>query len=170
MSGERIIVIGIGNVLLTDEGAGVAAVTQLMDGWSFPQNVEIYDGGVTGMVGLMPIIEDADHLIVLDAVNGEGPPGSVKRYSLEDFKLTIPTKLSSHDIGFVECLAIAEVNGYIPKSVVVIGVKPEDIFSWGMTPTPTVHGALDEMVRMALEELLSLGVEAAEKTGAETCS
>ena len=164
MNQPQVVVLGIGNVLLTDEGAGVAAVERLKEEWSFPSNVEVYDGGVTGMVGLMPIIEDADHLIVLDAVLGKGPAGSVQRYTLEDFKLTIPKKLSSHDIGFVECITIAEVNGYTPDSVTVIGVVPEDISSWSMVLTKTVGSAIDEMIDLTIKELQNLGIEASEKS------
>ncbi len=158
-----VVVLGIGNVLLTDEGVGVAAVERLKEEWSFPANVELFDGGVTGLVGLMPIIEDCDHLIVLDAVLGKGEPGSVARYTLEDFKLTVPKKLSSHDVGFVECVTIAEVNGYTPDSVTVIGVIPEDYQTWGMELTETVRSALDQMIDLTIQELNKLGIEAQSK-------
>ncbi|HEB73425.1 MAG TPA: HyaD/HybD family hydrogenase maturation endopeptidase [Nitrospirae bacterium] len=153
----RITVIGIGNILQCDEGVGVRVVEKLMADYSFPENVELYDGGTTGMHGLLPLIEQADNLVVIDAVNGAGEPGAVYRFTLEDFKLTIPKKISAHDVGFIECLAVAEVNDSLPKSVVVIGVKPEDMTTSSMELSVCVKEKLDDLVRLTLKELSSLG-------------
>lgn len=156
----KIIVIGIGNILMSDEGVGVRVVERLMSEYSFPPNVELYDGGTTGMQGLLPLMEMADHLVVIDAVKGAGEPGSVYRYTLEDFRLTIPKKLSAHDIGFIECLAVAEINETLPKSVVVIGIRPEDDSTLAMELTPTIKAKVEELVKMTLEEISSLGATA----------
>ena len=153
----RIIVIGIGNILQCDEGIGVRVVEKLMADYSFPENVELYDGGTTGMHGLLPLIEEANNLIVIDAVNGEGEPGEIYRFTLEDFRLTIPKKISAHDIGFIECLAVAEVNGSLPKSVVVIGIKPEDMETMSMELSERVKEKFDDLVRLTIKELSSLG-------------
>jgi len=155
----KIIVIGIGNVLLSDEGVGVRVVERIKTGYDFPPNVEVYDGGATGMMGLLPLIEDADHLIVIDAVNGAGRPGSLYRFTIDDFKLTMPKKMSAHDVGLVECLAMTEITGRSPESVVILGVKPEDIKTFGMTLSDTVEAKLDDLEKMVLGELRSLGVK-----------
>lgn len=155
---EKIIVIGVGNVLMTDEGVGVRVAERLISGYTFPDNVEVYDGGATGMHGLLPLIEEADHLIVIDAVNGPGRPGEVYRYDGDTFRRVIPKKLSAHDVGLVECLTIADINGRAPKTVTVIGVQPEDIITWGMELTPAIAAKVDELAAMTLEELKRLGV------------
>ncbi|MFQ5431656.1 MAG: HyaD/HybD family hydrogenase maturation endopeptidase [Nitrospinota bacterium] len=153
----KIIVLGIGNILMSDEGAGVRVVEKLQKEYSFPPNVEIYDGGTTGMHGLMPLIEEADHLVAIDAVNGQGEPGTIYRYTLEDFKLTIPKKISAHDIGFVECLTIAELTGKIPQSVIIIGIKPKDFSTRKMELTDTVNNKLNELVDEAVKEITAFG-------------
>ncbi len=153
----KIIVLGIGNILMSDEGVGVRVVEKLLAEYGFPPNVEIYDGGTTGLHGLMPLIEEADHLVVIDAVNGPGEPGSIYRYTLDDFKLSMPKKLSSHDIGFIECITIAELNGRLPESVVIIGIKPEDFTTRKMELTKTVNGRLNELADAAVKEIAALG-------------
>lgn len=158
MTGGKIVVLGVGNILLSDEGAGVHAAQRMIARYTFAKNVRVLDGGVTGMVGLLPIIEETDHLILLDAVLDPGPPGTVRRYSLSDFKREVPKKLSSHDIGFLDCLAIAEATGRAPKSVVVIGVKPYDMATLSMNLSDTVAGRIDDMIQLALTELGRFGV------------
>ncbi|MBI5815015.1 MAG: HyaD/HybD family hydrogenase maturation endopeptidase [Nitrospinae bacterium] len=158
----RIIVLGVGNILLSDEGVGVRVAEKLLAEYSFPPNVQIYDGGTLGL-NLLPFIEEADHLIVLDAVNGPGEPGSLYRYTAEDFTLAMPKKMSAHDIGLIECLAIAQINDELPKSVVIIGVKPEDIRSYKMELTETIGPKAEEMAKMALAEIESLGFRAEKK-------
>ncbi len=156
---KKIIVLGIGNILMSDEGVGVRAVEAFKEKYTFSENVEIYDGGTTGMMGLLPLIEEADHLIVIDAVNGPGEPGSLYRYTLDELRLNIPKKLSPHDIGFLECLSIAEINGRLPESVVIIGIKPKDIKTRRMELTEAVAGNIGNLVSMTLMELKTLGVE-----------
>ena len=156
-SKPKIIVLGIGSILMSDEGVGVRVVEKLQEEYSFPPNVEIYDGGTTGMHGLLPLIEEADHLVVIDAVNGPGKSGTIYRYTLKDFKLTMPKKLSSHDIGFIECLTIAELNGRVPESVIIIGIKPEDFTTRQMELTETVNNKLNELTNMTVKEIAALG-------------
>jgi len=156
-SKQKIIVLGIGNILMSDEGVGVRVVEKLQEKYSFPPNVEIYDGGTTGLHGLMPLIEEADHLVVIDAVNGPGEPGTIYRYTLEDFKLSIPKKISAHDIGFIECLAIAELIDRVPESVIIIGIKPEDLNTRKMELTETVNNKLNELTNAAVKEITALG-------------
>ncbi|MGK7346144.1 MAG: HyaD/HybD family hydrogenase maturation endopeptidase [Candidatus Nitrospinota bacterium M3_3B_026] len=153
----QIAVIGVGNVLLSDEGLGVRAAERLMAEYDFPENVEVYDGGVTGMMGLLPIIEEADSLVILDAVNGPGEPGTLYRHTLDDFRKVIPKKMSIHDVGVMECLAIAQVTGRLPRSVIILGMKPGDMTTPGMRLTDTVEKRIGELARMAVDELAAMG-------------
>jgi len=154
-----IIVIGMGNILLSDEGVGVRVVERMMESHRFPPNVRLVDGGTTAMKGLLPLVEQARHLVVVDAVHGPGLPGSLYRYSGADFRINIPKKISAHDIGFLECLAIAEVNEQAPESVVIIGVKPVDMTTPSMSLSPQIEGMLDDIIKMVCIELAALGVE-----------
>ncbi len=159
----RIVIIGIGNIFLSDEGVGVHAISKLLNEWEFPSNVEVYDGGVTGMMGLLPIIEDTDHLIVIDVVNSGDPPGYIRTYTLGDFRLVMPKKLSAHDIGFLECIAIAEINGKTPKSVTVIGIKPVDIETPRNVLSDIVDSKLAEITEITIGELQKLGAIAVKR-------
>jgi len=154
----KIFVIGMGNILLSDEGAGVRAVERLMASHTFPANVQLIDGGTTAMKGLLPLVEEADHVIALDTVNGPGGPGALYRYDASEFRRNIPKKISAHDIGFLECLAIAEVNGRAPESVVILGIQPADISTPSMELSPEVKAGLDGLCAMAVKELERLGV------------
>lgn len=154
----HITVLGIGNILLKDEGVGVRVLERLRSDYRFPENVALYDGGVTGLMGLLPIIEDTDHLIVIDAIRGDSPPGTLYRYSLSEFRLRLPKKLSMHDVGFVECLTIAELNGTLPKSTVILGAQPEDYLRMEMGLTETLQKTLVPLAEKVLRELAALGV------------
>ncbi len=154
----KIIVLGIGNILMSDEGVGVRALERLKEKYSFPENVEMHDGGTTGLHGLLPLVEEADHLVVIDAVNGEGEAGTLYRYTSDDFKKIFPKKLSAHEIGFMECLTVAELNGRLPKSVIIIGIKPEDMQTPNIGLTSTIKLKVDELAEAAAKEIESLGV------------
>jgi hydrogenase maturation protease len=156
---KTITVLGIGNVLRVDDGVGVRVAEKLLAEYEFPANVAVYDGGTTG-VALYPYIRESDHLIVVDAVHGPGEPGSVYRYGADDFKRSIPKKISLHDLGFVECLAMAEISDHLPESVTVIGVKPATIDRDGMELTDAVARRVDELAGMVIAELAALGAPA----------
>lgn len=147
----------MGNILLSDEGLGVRAAERLMAEYDFPENVEVHDGGVTGMMGLLPIIEEADGLIILDAVDGPGEPGALYRHRLDDFRKIIPKKMSIHDVGVMECLAIAEVTGRLPRSVIILGMKPYDMATPRIGLSAPVESRMRELVRMAAVELSGMG-------------
>ena len=161
---DGIVILGIGNVLMSDEGLGVRVVEKLVEEYSFPESVEIYDGGVTGMMGLLPIIEDAGRLIIVDAINAPGDPGDLFRRAIDEFRLSMPKKLSIHDVGIMECLAIAEVNGRSPETTVVIGAKPADITTPGTRLTDVIRGRLEDLVSMVIEEARGFGVEIKKKS------
>lgn len=151
----KIIVLGIGNILLSDEGVGPKVAWRLKAECKFSPNVEIYDGGTTGL-GLLPYIAEADYLVIVDAINGPGEPGAVYRYTVEDFELNIPKKMSIHDVGLIECLALAELDGRVPQGTVILGVKPKSLVE-GMELTDVVASKMDELVAMAAKEIEEMG-------------
>lgn len=159
MDVPQIIVIGIGSTLRGDDGAGPYAVEKLKKEKPFPDNVELYDGGATGMMGLLPLIEEADHLIIIDSVKmKDSRPGEVKKFSLDGFKKVIPKKLSAHDVGFMECITIAEINGRLPDTVCIIGINPEKMDEYSMDLSETVETKIPLIVSMAIDEIEALCV------------
>jgi hydrogenase maturation protease len=155
MGHKRILVLGVGNILLHDEGVGVKAVDKLQAEYDFSDNVQLFDGGTLGLRLLDPISE-ADHLIVVDCVRYGHPPGTLYRFSIEDFEKRVTFKNSLHQLDLVETLAFAEIVGNRPTTVVV-GIEPENISPWGMELTEVVQARLGEMCAKVLEEIAAAG-------------
>jgi hydrogenase maturation protease len=155
---DRIVVLGVGNILLRDEGVGVRVVEELDRAFVFPENVRLVDGGTQGL-WLMATLQESDHLIVIDAVLGRGKPGTLYRLEKSDLPKGLRAKQSAHDSDLVEALNLCELLGAGPKTVTVVGVEPEDIQPFGLELTETVAGKLGELAEKVLEELRRLHVE-----------
>ena len=125
---KRILVLGLGNILNRDEGAGVYALKELEK--ILPEKikaeVELVDGGVLGM-DLLPYVERASHLLILDAVDIGAQPGELREYTKDEIELFYHGRISWHQLGFQEVLAVAKVRGKYPENVYLIGVQPADI-------------------------------------------
>jgi len=119
-----ILVLGVGNILYTDEGIGVRAVERLSAGYTFTPNVRLMDGGTLGM-RLMDAIMDCDRLIVVDAVLGGDEPGAVYRLTGEDLRKSLGFNDSMHQTDLVDTLIFCELAGHRPDAV-VIGMEPQD--------------------------------------------
>lgn len=158
MNTDRIVVLGVGNILLKDEGVGVRVVEEFARRYNVPENVRLVDGGTQGL-WLLPTLQEADHLIVIDAVLGGGEPGTLYRLERKDLPRGLRVKQSAHDSDLVEALNLCSLLEQEPKTVVVIGVQPEDITPYGTELTPTILGKLDELVGKVAEELDRLGVQ-----------
>jgi hydrogenase maturation protease len=151
---ERTVVLGIGNVLLSDEGVGVHAIKALAQRYEETKQVEIVDGGTAGME-LFPLLEGAHHLIVVDAIRCGQPPASIVRLEGEQVPAYFKTKLSPHQVGLSDVLAALAFKGTIPGQVVLIGVQPVKL-SLGMDLSPEVNARLEEVVSMVQAELAKL--------------
>lgn len=156
---SHITVLGIGNILLTDEGFGVRVVEKLYDEYEFPENVSLVDGGVLG-INLLGVIAEAKHLIVVDAVKNKQPPGTLYRLEKDELPERILLKNSLHQTDFLETLTLCQAIDKVPETTVVLGVEPEDILTHSVDMTPTVAARVDEMMDLVLRELDHLGVAA----------
>lgn len=146
---KKIIVMGIGNYILSDEGIGIHAVREL-EKTVWPDNVEIYDAGTTGILSFHKFIE-ADILIAIDAVALREEPGFIQVYDKEDIMLSkIPMKISPHQIGFQETLLQAELHGKQPEIVKLIGVVPES-YAAGTELSPRCQEVLPKVTAIAAE-------------------
>jgi len=156
---ENILVLGVGNVLLTDEGVGVRVVHELMASHDFPPNVKLVDGGVLGL-SLTGTMMEADRVIVIDAVRGDDEPGTIYRFEWNARPEHIQYKDSLHQIDLMETMALLPLMGE-PPAVTVIGVEFGDIDNYGLELTPQVEKAVAPLMEQVLAELERLGAPGA---------
>lgn len=154
-------VLGVGNLLFTDEGVGIHAVKTLLERYEFSQNVSIEDGGVLG-INLLGIISEADELIVVDAIRNGGAPGALHRLAGDEIPKRILAKNSLHQVDLLEALTLCQALDKVPETVIV-GVEPEDIETLGLELTPPVQEKMDDLIAMVLRELDRLGAGYHEK-------
>jgi hydrogenase maturation protease len=152
----RVLVLGLGNVLLQDEGLGVKALKRLAEQYHLPDNVRMLDGGTLGM-HLFPHLDDCTHLLILDAVETDSPPGTSARIEGAGLEQALSRKISMHQAGVPELLAVGRLVGNLPAQVVVCGLQPETV-EWGLDLSPTIAGQMDCLVSLAIETLGRWGV------------
>jgi hydrogenase maturation protease len=151
----KILVLGIGNVLLMDEGVGVRAVNELERQYRFSREVELLDGGTAG-IELIRHISGRDHLILIDVMKSGKPPGTVSRVEGEDVPAVFRNRISPHQLGLSDLLAAAMLTDELPKNIVLFGVEPADL-SQGLDLSDAVETSLDKLLHAVCEELKSLG-------------
>lgn len=159
-----IVVLGLGNMLMADDGIGLAALTRLQDEWFVPPDVDLVDGGTWGM-NLLPIIEGTDRLLVLDAIDHGREPGTLLRLENDDVPRFLATKLSPHQIDLREVLALAQLRGTIPAELVAVGLQPEKI-EMSTELSPAVQARLGVMVEEAARTLAGWGIDCFPMAGA----
>ncbi|GFM38364.1 HyaD/HybD family hydrogenase maturation endopeptidase [Desulfovibrio psychrotolerans] len=152
---KRILVLGVGNILYTDEGLGVRAVEMLQREYTFSDNVTLMDGGTLGMK-LMDSMMDSQYLIVVDAVLGGSTPATVYRLTGEDLRKSLGFNDSMHQTDLVDTLIYCELAGNRPETV-VIGMEPVDYHSMGLEVSPDVAERLPHMCRCVLDEITAAG-------------
>jgi len=144
---HRIVVLGIGNILNSDEGVGVHAVRRMQADAPPMQGIEVLDGGTLGL-SLLPWVEAATHLLVLDAVDAKASPGDVVELSREQIPLFTGLKLSQHQVTFQEVLCMALVRGKLPDHIHLVGIQPRSM-AIGIDLSPVVLLALPQMIDRA---------------------
>jgi hydrogenase maturation protease len=152
-----ILVLGIGNVLWADEGFGVRCVEALQDGWDFVPHVRLVDGGTQGLY-LLPLVQQARRLLILDAVDYGLAPGTLKQVENEDVPRFLGArKMSLHQTGFQEVLLLAQMTDSYPDEVLLLGCQPEELEDYGGSLRPPVRRALQQALPLALERLARWG-------------
>ncbi len=152
----RLIVLGVGNTLLSDEGVGVRVVEKLQQDFSLPAEVEVIDGGTTGME-MLEDLAGADHLIIVDAMFGGNAPGTIVRLAGDEVPVFFKTKLSPHQIGLSDVLATLVLTGEQPGGVTIIGIQPVSM-ELNMELSPQIAALLPDVVSLVVAELAMLGV------------
>ncbi len=151
----RILILGVGNLLFTDEGIGVRAVNYLIEHYSFSDNVTLRDGSTLGIELMDPIMQ-CDQLIVVDAVFGDDTPGSIYRLTGEDLRKSISFRNSMHQTDLVDTLIFCRLAGQCPDAV-IIGMEPADLETMSIDLSPVVAERIPLMAHRVLEEVRNLG-------------
>jgi hydrogenase maturation protease len=148
---RKTLVLGLGNTLLGDEGAGVYAVRALQERHADRADVEFLDGGTLSFTLAGPI-EDADNLIVIDATQLQAPPGTVRVFESEDMDrfLGSDRKSSVHEVSLMDLMAIARLVEALPARRALIGIQPEYL-DWADAPTDAVARAIPVACDLAME-------------------
>ena len=158
-SSLNVLVLGLGNILLSDEGAGVRAVEELRKHYDLSDLVKIIDGGTMGLE-LLPYFEKRSHILIVDAVKSGNPPGTVTR--IEDPPAFLQEKTSPHQIGLPDVLRIAAITGSLPRNVILLGIEPKRL-STGLDLSAEVALNLNRLVEMVVAELDKIGIKVQSK-------
>ena len=158
---RSIVVLGVGNAVMQDDGVGVWAIRALAQNYDLPPHVRLIEGGVVGL-GLLWDLERADDLLMIDAVDGMGPPGTLYRLGPEDLPKGRGPLISAHDMGMAEVLSMMDLLGKQPHTR-IIGIQPLETRKMGLELTPPLREALPRVVAAVVEELQALGVEVLER-------
>lgn len=152
---KRILVLGVGNVLFTDEGVGVRAAMDLEREYEFSDNITVMDGGTLGTKLMGPIME-SDLLIVIDAVLGDGNPGDIYHLTGEDLRKSLAFKNSLHQTDLVDTLIYCELSGHRPEAV-IIGMEPHDYETMATGLSEKAESCLSALKTAVLEEIAKWG-------------
>ncbi|WP_079432604.1 HyaD/HybD family hydrogenase maturation endopeptidase [Zoogloea sp. LCSB751] len=162
----RILVLGIGNLLWADEGFGVRCVEALAERYALPDNVTAMDGGTQGLY-LLPYVEEAQRLLVFDAVDYGDAPGTLRIVTGSEVpRFMGAKKMSLHQTGFQEVLASAELLGRLPEELVLIGCQPVELEDFGGSLRDAVKAQIEPALAVAGEWLARWGAPLAPREGA----
>ncbi len=156
MSEQKVLILGVGNILLTDEGFGVRAAAYLEAHYRWPDNVTLMDGGTQGLM-LMSELMDCDLLVVLDVVLGPKEPGTIYRLEGENLRQSLSFRDSMHQTDLLDTLATCELAGHRPNAV-VFGIQPLDYKSMDLNLTSEIQAKLPEFCEKVVAELALQGI------------
>ena len=150
-----ILVMGLGNLLMSDDGLGSRVISELEQRFLPCEQVSLLDGGTLGL-DLLPRLEGIDRLLIIDALQMGAEPGAVFRLEGDDVPRAFANKLSVHQMGLQDLLAVAELQGHLPGELVVIGAQSAEI-EMVMELSPAVKASFEKVISAVLAELESWG-------------
>jgi hydrogenase maturation protease len=151
----ELLILGLGNVLCSDDGVGAIAVARLAREFDAPSGVQILDGGTLGL-SLLPYLQDARTVILVDAIRADASPGSLVRLEGSEVAPAVRERLSPHQVGVADLLDGARWLDQYPESVVLLGIVPESL-ELGVTLSPSVEAQVPKLVSWIVEEAQKLG-------------
>lgn len=158
-----VLVLGLGNVLLGDDGLGAAALARLEQGWRIPDGVRLEDGGTLGL-SLLGLLADAEQVIIVDAVRTDDPPGTLVRIDGADVIDAVRDRLSVHQVGVADLLDAARLIDCYPAGVTLLGLVPETL-DLSVERSRAVARRIDDLVETIICELQSHGYELVRDVG-----
>ncbi len=152
-----VLVLGVGNILLTDEGIGVRVVEALEQRYQIPDQVDVVDGGTAGME-LLEIMSDRDQVIIIDAVNTGAEAGTLVELRGEEVPALFRTRISPHQLGISDLLGVLTVTDQMPKTMCLFGAVPYNLDT-GVELSEPMQQKLETIVDSVVVELQELGYE-----------
>jgi hydrogenase maturation protease len=150
------LILGVGNLLASDEGVGIHVIQRLQAEYQFPEEVQLLDGGTLGM-DLLFYLENVCHLLLIDAVETGQPPGTLIRLAGDEVPAFFSLKMSPHQVGVPDMLFAAKLRDLYPQEIVLWGVQPDSL-EIGLELSPPVAAQLETLVGKVMEELVRWGV------------
>ncbi|RKZ35523.1 MAG: hydrogenase 2 maturation endopeptidase [Gammaproteobacteria bacterium] len=150
------LLLGVGNILLQDEGVGVRVVEEFQRRYLIPEGLDVLDGGTSG-IDLLHHIANREHLIIVDAVKTGDPPGTVIRLGGDKVPAFFRQKITPHQLGISDVLAVATLRDEHPKNIVLIGIVPLTMET-GLELSTAIAAKLDTLIDRVLEELEARGL------------
>jgi len=157
----KTLILGVGNLLLSDEGLGVRVVERLLAEYDLPEQIQVLDGGTLGL-DLLYYLEGIENLLIIDAIDMEAEPGKLLRMEGEEVPSFLSMKMSPHQIGIPDMLFAAKLRDLYPQNVVLWGVQPADL-DVSMELSPLINARVDVLVGKILSELDAWGYSAQPK-------
>ncbi len=154
---NRITLLGLGNILLQDEGIGVHAVNAIKERYAFSPGVEIIDGGTMGL-DLLPFFEDSAKVLIIDAVDFGKPPGTVGIIEGDKIPSALSSKLSVHHIGLSDVLFAAKLKNETQPEVCLVGIQPKSL-DVGLDITEEIRVQFDTVIDTAIKKLTDWNIE-----------
>jgi hydrogenase maturation protease len=160
---QRIVVLGIGNLLWADEGFGVRCIEALQRRWEFADHVSLIDGGTQGLY-LIQHVQDADALLIFDAIDYGLEPGTLKQVRDDAVpRFMGAKKMSLHQTGFQEVLSLAMLTGKYPQNVLLVGCQPQELEDYGGSLRPVVKASMEEALALGVQEIARWGGQPVER-------
>jgi hydrogenase maturation protease len=152
---KRTVVIGLGNPLMGDDGLGLVVLERLHNEYTGAPDVELVDGGTWGM-NLLPVIEDAGRVILIDAIDVGATPGTPVRLERARLPRYLATKISPHQVDLRDVLGLAELRGTLPNDTIALGLQPQRV-AFGEGLSDVIRCRVDDLVTLVVQELAARG-------------
>ncbi|MCX7681000.1 MAG: HyaD/HybD family hydrogenase maturation endopeptidase [Anaerolineae bacterium] len=150
------LILGVGNLLYSDDGIGLRVLERLAARYQLPPEVQTLDGGILGL-DLLHYLEGVENLLILDAIEMHQPPGTLLRLEGDEIPAFMSAALSPHQVGIPDMLFAAKLRDLYPRNVVLWGVQPASL-EIGLTLSPEVAAQVDHLVERVVEELAKWGI------------
>jgi hydrogenase maturation protease len=154
-SRSSLLILGLGNLLCSDDGVGAAAAQVVAETRILPDGVRVLDGGTLGLA-LLPWLEDAERAILVDAIQADGPPGTLVRLEGDEVGPAVAARLSVHQVGVADLIEAARWRGRVPPTLVLVGIVPLTT-ELGVDLSAPVAAAFPELLERIDEEARALG-------------